>query len=198
MKWKHPFLIVTTVVLLCGLAAAVQPAREGPLGNPEEPALRVLKWPWLGLRRLFVGIQDGLHSGIHKHPPAAIAKGAQGAATGAGILIHHTVQGLLHTPLPARQPLRQPQTYEQHVERALNALFPEAEACDAEREYVSVQEVPVMCAPTPEEAHVGPPLLVPHDRETEVQRAQRRYVPLQAGYRDRHKHGTGNLLRLAR
>lgn len=197
MKPTHHTLLVVALILAAGIAAAVPPSYEGPLGNPEEPALRVIKWPWLGLRKLFVSTQSGLDSGIHKHPPAAIGEGAQGAAAGTRTLVHHTAKGVVYAPLPLKKPLQNPETYEQHVERALNALYPDPDACTAGHSPVPGQDHPVAVDSVSEAQQEGAPLLAARTGETEVQKAQRRYVPLRAGYRDRHKRGTGNLLRLA-
>jgi hypothetical protein len=176
-------------VLLLALAVslsshAVPPAYEGQFGNPEEPALRVVKWPWLGFRKLVSKTHDGLHRGIHKHPPASICKGTKGAICGTGVFIDHTARGMVYAPLPPKGPLKKKRSYEDNamlfIEMALNS---EAQTGD--------WEAARQLAGEPKPLEVRP-------IKGDVKRAQRRYVPLLMSYKDRVRPGEGNLLRLGR
>lgn len=185
---KH--ILVTLLFVAIMLAAvggyAVPPEREGQFGNPEEPALRVVKWPWLGLRKLVVRTHDGLERGIHRHPPAALCEGTKGAVHGSGVLVDHSARGMVYSPLPPREPLRERVTYEERAMAFIEETMRKREEVPDDREIVDDVD-----APEPEYL----PLEV---RETDVEKAQRRYIPLRAGYRDRVRSGEGNLLRLAR
>lgn len=197
MKQHVLFLVLGAVVLTTFGGHAVPPARESQFGNPEEPALRVVKWPWLGLRKLVVRTHEGLEEGAHRHPPAALCKGARGAAHGGGILIDHSARGLIHAPLPPREPLRKRVTYE---ERALAFIEAMAGAEDAAVEDAPVAQPDVETPPAAvDKAEEDAPRALPLKAvETDVERAQRRYIPDRAAYRNRVRAGGGNLLRLAR
>ncbi len=184
MKRAISFLAVAALLSGMPVAFAVPPAYTGQFGNPEEPALRVVKWPVLGLRKLFVRTHEGLHDGIHKSPCAAVCEGSCGAVRGTGTLIDHTARGMVYAPLPPKAPLRSTETYE---DQAL-AFIEKMTAPPEEPEEVVEKE----------EEEKEAPYLPFRVRETGVERAQQRYVPDRAAQRERTQPGTGNLLRLAR
>ena len=176
---------------------AVPPAYEGQYGNPEEPALRVVKWPWLGLRKMVMYTHEGLHCGIHRHPPAALCEGIDGAAYGGYVLLDHTGRGIIYSKLPPKGPLRPGPSYEEramaYIERQ---LYTSKEAGSLQGQppsptcYASQKEP----LPPPE----GGPYLVPKERKPVVFDAQRRYVGERTHRRDRAFARRENLLRYAR
>lgn len=180
---------LTATVLLVLLAIslsshAVPPAYEGQFGNPEEPALRVVKWPWLGFRKLVSRTHDGLHRGIYKHPPASICEGTKGAVVGTGVFIDHTARGMVYAPLPPKGPLKKKRTYEDNaslfIEMTLNQQGNTGDLAAAQQ------------------LAGEPKMLEVREVKRDVRRAQRRYVPHLMSYRDRTPAGQGNLLRLAK
>lgn len=201
---KTKLLSAAVVMLLLGAvtAFAVPPAYEGQFGNPEEPALRVVKWPWLGVQKLAIRTHAGLKEGIQNDPADAVCKGARGAASGSATLVDHTARGMIYSPLPPKESLRKTVSYEEAVLAALEKK--EAETCAVENGDTS-QETAASGgtdgdesadATGAEEKSVN--YLVRKVAQTPVEKAQRKYVPEKAAYRDRVRSGGGNLLRLAR
>lgn len=192
--------LIALVGVLCLAAcpgSAVPPAYEGQYGNPEEPALRVVKWPWLGLRKMVMHTHDGLHCGIHRHPPAAICKGIDGAAYGGYVLLDHTGRGLIYSKLPPKGPLRPGPSYEERAMAFIEQqLYVNKEAESLKNQppsptnYASVEA----SLPPPE----GGPYLVPKERKPVVFDAQRRYVGERTRQRDKSLARRENLLRYAR
>jgi hypothetical protein len=168
---------------------AVPPAYVGQFGNPEEPALRVIKWPWLGLRKMVMHTHEGLKSGIQCSPVDAVCEGAHGAAKGSCILLDHTGRGLIYSKLPPKGPLNDKTTYEEKALAYINS------------ETVSGQgTVPAGNAEAAKPAvdENGNPYLTVKVKEKDVSKAQRHYVPLRTVQRDRSLARRENLLRLAR
>lgn len=168
----------------CLSSYAVPPAYEGQFGNPEEPALRVVKWPWLGFRKLVSKTHDGLYRGLHKHPPASVCKGTKGAICGTGVLIDHTARGMVYAPLPPKGPLKKKRSYEDNAQLFIEMTL-QAEAQNGD---LSAAE---QLAGTPKPLEV-------REIRGDVRRAQRRYVPHLMKFKDRVRPGEGNLLRLAK
>ncbi len=73
------FLVLTIVA--CG-AYAVPPAYEGPMGNPEEPALRPYKWFWRGMKALVYHPVKSLVEGNVKTPVLGTAEVFRGVRRG--------------------------------------------------------------------------------------------------------------------
>ncbi len=200
-------LTVAAVVLLAvaGLANAVPPAYEGHLGNPEEPALRPIKWVWHGVTSLVSSTHAGKRAGIEKSPVAAVSEGAKGAAVGTGALVRSTAKGLVHAPLPEKKP-RNPISYEEAALRSIEAQT--APCCCCKEECAEAPEAACDAVPEPEPApstvlisvSATPAAPLPAQSElTDVQKSQRKYVPVQASYQgSRIQQGRGNLLKLAR
>lgn len=190
MKTVYVAILVGALFAVPLAGHAVPPAYEGQFGNPEEPALRVVKWPWLGVRKLVVHTHEGLKSGIQCHPPAAVCEGAQGAARGTCILVDHTGRGMIYAKLPPKGSLRPQVSYEEQALAFLNTVAPAGEEGG--------------CVPMPEgtvEVAVdenGNPYLPFKVKERAVSRAQRRYVPERTVQRDKAYARRENLLRLAR
>lgn len=198
---------ITIVILLgavCFLAApvcnAVPPAYEGQFGNPEEPALRVVKWPWLGLRKMVMHTHDGLKCGIQCSPCAAVHEGAKGAAHGGCILLDHTGRGIIYSKLPPKGPLRPGPSYEEramhYIEQKTggglppdvsNAEYITCPVCRAEAEKARKLSPPE-----------GGPYLTAKFKEPAKFKAQRRYVGDRTLQRDRALARRENLLKYAR
>jgi hypothetical protein len=196
MHMMKPFkvvMVLAAVALLMPLAEAVPPAYEGPMGNPEEPALRVIKWPWLGLRKLVYHTHNGLKEGIQWSPIESIDEGVGGAVHGTGILVDHTARGMIYQKLPPKAPLKPGPSYEcwamRYIEMETNTGQPP-----------QVQEVPAACPccaaqlPPPE----GGPYLAFKVDEPARFKVQRRYVGARTAQRDRNYASRKNLLKLAR
>ena len=186
---------ITVVVLLgavCVLAAsvcnAVPPAYEGQFGNPEEPALRVVKWPWLGLRKMVMHTHDGLKSGIQCSPCAAVGEGAKGAAHGTCILLDHTGRGMIYSKLPPKGPLHPGASYEEQAMRYIE----QKTGGGAPPDVANAEPVPALSTPE------GGPYLTAKVKEPVIFNAQRRYVGDRTVQRDRAFAQRKNLLKLAR
>ncbi len=180
-------------VFLCVSGYAVPPAYEGPFGNPEEPALRVIKWPWLGLKKLVVSTHEGLKSGMAKESLCETGKdGTSGAWQGSKTLVDHTARGMVYAPLPEKAPLRETDTYEEHAMAFIEAQLKPA----CEEQATCAEEAP--CETEGAETEEPVKYLDLKIEESAVEKAQRRYVPLRAAARARVWCGGGNLLRLAR
>ena len=196
--------LAITAVLVCASGYAVPPAYEGKFGNPEEPALRVIKWPWLGFKKFVGSTHEGLKSGMDKESLSATGQdGATGAVKGAGTFVDHTAKGLIYAPLPDKESLNKTVTYEDramaYIEKMTKSASGEqteaADGCaetsaccseDAVSQDEGIKEVK-------EEKYLSSKI-----EESDVEKAQRRYVPLRASARDRVWSGGGNLLKLAR
>lgn len=198
--------VVVVLLAVSGLANAVPPAYEGHLGNPEEPALRPVKWVLHGVTSLVGGTHAGAREGIDRSPACAAALGAKGAAVGTGTLVRSTGKGLVHAPLPVKRP-RNAMSYE---EAALHSIEAQTRTeCPSECAPCPVtacgaEEAPAP-APAPSTVLVGdqsPAAIAPAPAQsapTDVQKAQRQYVPVQSAYQGVNiQRGRGNLLKLAR
>lgn len=184
------------VCLTASTGYAVPPAYEGQYGNPEEPALRVVKWPWLGLRKMVMYTHEGLHCGIHRHPPAALCEGIDGAAYGSYVLLDHTGRGMIYSKLPPKGPLRPGPSYEERALAYIEQVYASKEAND-----LGGQPPNPPCAVSEQAALPmleGGPFLMPKEKKPVVYNAQRRYVGKRTIQRDRALARRDNLLRYAR
>ncbi|MCK5863499.1 MAG: hypothetical protein KAH38_13495, partial [Candidatus Hydrogenedentes bacterium] len=114
---KAAIIILAVTMVLVGVSAyATPPTYEGQFGNPEEPALRIIKWPWLGFRKLVVRTHEGLQSGLEKESLSSTGyEGTCGAWDGSKTFVEHTASGLVYAPLPGKASLRKSDTYEKQV-----------------------------------------------------------------------------------
>ena len=196
MKTVVTVFVALSVLCCVSNSFAVPPAHKGPFGNPEEPALRIVKWPVLGLRKFVVRTHEGLQSGLQEESLCATGKeGSRGAFEGSKIMVDHTARGLVYAPLPPKAPLRKKVTYEEqamaYIESVTAASGEKAEEPVGESAGAEHEEE---CAGEKKE----PKYLNFEMKETDVEKAQRRYVPERVAPRDRVRSGGGNLLRLAR
>lgn len=202
MNMRLWVLLAGAMLALSFTASAVPPTYEGQFGNPEEPALRPVKWAWLGFTSFFTNVHAGLKKGVYQDPAAMTCEGAKGAAVGGGSFVKHVATGLTYAPVPRRG--KSSMTYEQAammvIERETAKACPEETPCRAEEK--ACEEPP---APKPAPSTVlpttDPKAEVPAVRieENPVQKAQRRYAPLETSYRGKQRaQGKGNLLKLAK
>jgi hypothetical protein len=195
-------------VLCAGVAGAVPPTYTGQFGNPEEPALRPYKWTWVGVQSLVRATKDGLASGVEKDPASMVGEGAVGAVKGTGGLASSIGHGIVGAPLPPKRDAKA-LSYEQ---AAMVVIDNETNKGRADQlQYGQAAEQNAAEAPDPAEqfrkpapstvlpvetANAAKPFVV---EESRVEKAQRKYVPVQTSYRsNRRTDGTGNLLKLAK
>lgn len=76
------FVLVSLILIGSGWAAAVPPAYDGPLGNPEEPALRPYKWMWRGFKALVYQTANHAKEGNLKTPILGTAETFRGFRKG--------------------------------------------------------------------------------------------------------------------
>lgn len=192
MKGITVAMIAGVFCILASMAHAVPPAYEGQFGNPEEPALRVLKWPWLGIRKMVNSTHTGLKEGIQCSPIESIHEGAKGAAHGGCVLLDHTGRGMIYQQLPPKKSLKPGPSYE---ECAL--YYIESQTGTGQPPDVSQTNSPAeteKALPAPE----GGPYLEYKVEEPAKFKAQRRYVGARTHQRDRALADRKNLLKLAR
>lgn len=186
-------IVAVAAVLFCASGYTVQPAYEGAFGNPEEPALRIVKWPWLGVKKLVSDTHEGLKAGMDKKCLCATGeKGVSGAWKGSKTLVHHTANGLIYAPLPKKEDESTTQSYETHA----MAFIETVTAAENKEQAEAAAETTEATADT--EAKQEEKYLDTKIPESEVEKAQRRYIPQKAAYRDREYDGGGNLLKLVR
>ncbi len=204
------FAVVLLLAVVCAcVAEAVPPTYTGQFGNPEEPALRPLKWTWVGVKSLVQSTKDGLASGVQKDPASMAAEGALGSVKGTGSLATSVGKGIVGAPLPPKKDAKS-LSYEQAAMVVINnetkkdccgaescGKCPEdqkpAEAADPGAEF----RKPAPSTVLPSEPAPGTkPLVI---KETNVEKAQRKYVPVQmSNHGVHHLDGSGNLLKLAK
>lgn len=93
-------LIITLLVSIT--AQAVPPAYEGPLGNPEEPALRPYKWLFHGVLSLVAHPLEAFKDGNLKMPILGSVEVFRGFRRGAIELDESILRGLVFAPPPPR------------------------------------------------------------------------------------------------
>lgn len=84
-------------------ASAIEPAYVGPLGNPEEPALRPYKWIWRGLTALGHQTKEKFIEGNMNTPILGTVETARGVRNGSTEFLYSFWKGILFT-CPPQQP----------------------------------------------------------------------------------------------
>jgi len=203
MNMRLSVLSLGVLLALSFTASAVPPAYGGQFGNPEEPALRPVKWAWLGFTSFFTNVHAGLKKGVYQDPAAMTCEGAKGTVVGGGSFVSHVASGLTYAPVPRKG--KSSMTYEQAAMMVIEKET--AKACCAEGQPCCAEEKACEEAPAPKPA---PSTVLPttdpkaetpafHIEESPVQKAQRRYAPLETSYRSKLRpQGKGNLLKLAK
>jgi hypothetical protein len=211
MKTRLCAVILLLTVVCAGIAAAVPPTYTGQFGNPEEPALRPIKWAWVGVKSLVQSTKDGLASGVEKDPASMVGEGAVGAVKGTGSLVLSVHRGIVGAPLPPRRDAKS-LPYEEAAMVVINngtgkdACCPQqCGNCGSDQEAAKKPDPgaefrkPAPSTVLAPEAEAGPGAKPLVSEESNVEKAQRNYVPVQAGYRsDRHSDASGNLLKRAK
>jgi hypothetical protein len=91
--------LLVFALLCCASAHAVEPAYEGHLGNPEEPALRPFKWALSGIGALFYQTGKSFRDGNMNTPIVGSAETLRGLGIGTIELGESTYNGLVYKPL---------------------------------------------------------------------------------------------------
>ena len=81
--WTNVAVMISIVMLWASGSHAVPPAYTGPMGNPEEPALRPYKWLWHGAKAFLYQPVDALDRGNRKVPGLGSVEVFQGFRKGA-------------------------------------------------------------------------------------------------------------------
>ena len=104
MSMKHVAFAIVALWVLSGLAVcyAIEPAHEGRLGNPEEPALRPYKWAWHGMKALGYHTWRTFKRGNIRTPVLGTVEVCRGVRRGTVELGESTARGSLFTPMPAK------------------------------------------------------------------------------------------------
>ncbi len=208
MKMSLYAAVLLLAMVCAGVASAVPPAYTGQFGNAEEPALRPVKWTWVGVKSLVQSTKDGMASGVEKDPASMVGEGAVGAVKGTGSLASSVGHGIVGAPLPPKKDAKT-LSYEQAAMVVINNETNKDAACQqlfkqpADQNAAAQpdpaarfrQPAPSTVLPA-QTAEAAKPLLV---EESNVEKAQRKYLPVQTSYRsNRRTDGTGNLLNLAK
>ena len=209
MKMRLYAVVLLLAVLCVGVAEAVPPAYSGQYGNAEEPALRPVKWTWVGVKSLVKSTKDGLASGVQKDPASMAGEGALGAVKGTGGLASSLGHGIVGAPLPPKKDAKS-LSFEQAAMVVINNRTGKDACCPGqcggccEQKQDAAQPDPgaKYRQPAPSTvlpAEPGPdakPLVI---EESKREKAQRVYEPQQMSYRsNRPVDGSGNLLKLAK
>ncbi|MFM1921173.1 MAG: hypothetical protein RLZZ303_2807 [Candidatus Hydrogenedentota bacterium] len=92
-------LLLGTLCVGCATAGAVQPAYVGEFGNPEEPALRPIKWAISGVGALFFQTGKAFRDGNMNTPVLGTPETLRGAGIGAIELGESIYNGMVYKPL---------------------------------------------------------------------------------------------------
>lgn len=199
-----------------GVTNVIEPAYTGQFGNKEETALRPYKWIWHGTKSLVYHTVYSFNRGNMKTPILGSAEGLRGLRRGTVELGESTFRGANfavppHTP-QQKYTIRETRVANQVIERdialrntsdflfswyyfpliKLNDHYPWEDDEKVDERLQEAREI----REARREGQVARTVVI---EETEVERAQRRYVPdrVEAGAK-RNQEYRGNLLRLAR
>ncbi|MFP4502172.1 MAG: hypothetical protein ACLFTT_14320 [Candidatus Hydrogenedentota bacterium] len=103
MRNNYRLTVLITVLLVgaCALAVAVPPAYTGPMGNPEEPAMRPFKWLWHGVKAVGYRSTNGLRMTRQDERVRTLVKGTGvGVFQGGVELVDSVGRGTLHAVPP--------------------------------------------------------------------------------------------------
>ncbi len=196
----------------CTSASAVEPAYVGPMGNPEEPALRPIKWALNGVGALFYQTGKGFRDGNMNTPVLGSAETLRGLGIGTIELGESTYNGLVYKPLTDRKEYKKTHRLNKRVDEDLLLrnvrdgassliLYPAVKLNDhypAEND--AKKEARLEKAKETREARKeAAEKRDPHKHLTRVERAQLRNVPERAEKSLSKKEDySGNLLKLAK
>ncbi|HNR32297.1 MAG TPA: hypothetical protein PKI11_15505, partial [Candidatus Hydrogenedentes bacterium] len=113
-------LMAVCAVMLCGVFAyGVEPAYRGQFGNPEEPALRPIKWLWHGTKSLVWHSSSYIRGGELKGVYPTVRENVRGVRRGSVALGESCYRGAIGARLPEKRAYRDPG----HWNAALEAEF---------------------------------------------------------------------------
>lgn len=91
-------LTLTAIGMFClGVAEAIEPTHYGPLGNPEEPALRPVKAVWRGLKSIKYHVKKSAKEGHEKLQIIGTIEATRGLRRGVVELVGGTYHGMAGT-----------------------------------------------------------------------------------------------------
>lgn len=202
---KKVLMMTVLGMLAAGWAAGVPPVSTDQLGNPEEPAMRPVKWAGWGVYSLMDETRKGFMKGAHCSPAAMVYETGFGALRGTASLITHVAKGSVYAPLPDRS--KQTISYEEAAMAFIRANAPSEQAAAEPEKPAETEEQPE--DPGAKYRQPAPSLAAPPLREAlqdkgiapgdnAVTAAQRKYVPrLLVNYRSQIRTGRGDLGKLA-
>jgi len=204
---KTCLVIAAMGLLAAGWAVCVPPASTDQLGNPEEPAMRPVKWAAWGVYSLMDETRKGFMKGAQCSPAAIVYETGAGVLRGTASLITHVAKGSVYAPLPDRS--KGGISYEEAAMAFIQANAPSGQAAqptEPEKPAETAQQpedlgakyrqpAPSLAAPPLKEA-LRDKAITPKDNV--VTAAQRKYVPhLLVNYRTHVRTGRGDLTKLA-
>lgn len=113
---KSTLLAVLLAVLSSGASYAVRPAYEGPLGNPEEPAMRPYKWLWHGVKALTYQPIVSLRDGNIKSPGIGSVDMFKGVRRGVVEMNESVARGICAGEVPAKNQYKELGTLNRVIE----------------------------------------------------------------------------------
>jgi len=199
------------VLLGCGLSHAVEACYHGPLGNPEEPALRPYKWLWRGAKALSFQTGSSLKHGNIAFPVLGTVEGFRGVRRGTLELGESAYKGCVFAPVPEKGHYKKRGKANHVIEKHRLArhsadflfswyFFPLLKGVDrySLEDQDAVEQREAHAAKVREQRKASLP--VPEAAGTPVEQAQRQYEGerVKAGKKRGKKRQTGNLLKLAK
>lgn len=204
---KKCLIIAVMGLLAAGWAVCVPPASTDQLGNPEEPAMRPVKWAGWGVYSLMDETRKGFMKGAQCSPAAMVYETGAGILRGTASLIAHVAKGSVYAPLPERSD--QSMSYEEAAMAFIQASAPSEQAAQPAESEKPVETAQQAEDPGAKYRQPAPSLAAPPLREAlkdkgvttrdnVVTAAQRKYVPhLLVNYRTQVRTGRGDLTKLA-
>ncbi|MBP8128373.1 MAG: hypothetical protein KA184_02250 [Candidatus Hydrogenedentes bacterium] len=199
MSRRHGVALMVASMLLCGsYAFGVEPAYNGPMGNPEEPALRPVKWFWHGAKALVHHTFHGFNKGREQGFCPAVRGTARGAERGVVRLSESVYKGAIGVRVPAKGSFRQIGHWNEVLEAEFKLHREDDATANVDPADASIHP-PVEAGESPSGGELEREPVQPAARPTEsrVEHARRAYLGERARVNE-PRPGRGNLLRLAR
>lgn len=191
-------LVVCCTILCCADSFGVEPAYCGPMGNPEEPALRPVKWLWHGAKALVYHSHASFNEGRQKGFCPAVHGAATGVRRGTVRFGESVYRGAIGSRVPERGAYRAVGRWNEKLEAAVKLRKEESPATEPESEVVSPPPAAgILETPSGGEMEREPDAHFSWRGESAVERARRAYLGDRARVNE-PRAGRGNLLRLAR
>ena len=116
-RMKLVLTVVAVAFLGAGISYAIPPAYTGPLGNPEEPALRPYKWLWHGTKAFVYHPAASFKDGNLRTPVFGSADFFIGLRRGSVEMDEAIVRGILFTEVPKRDAYKQLGVANRYIEQ---------------------------------------------------------------------------------